>query len=426
MTTSYSFARQSIKRLVCMTSLAWTFFAIAQTSTGNDWRYTIRPQDTVSDLTRQYLKPHVSWQTLANYNRLPDANVIFAGAQLRIPLRWLALKQAQAKLTAISGDVQIQHADSAWRQAQMGEAVQTGQRIQVGRNSSARLQFADASELVMQPESTVAMDTLSVYAGGYMADTQLRLQAGRIEVHANPQGRKGQKFDVITPAAVASVRGTQFLVEAQGARTVQQTTQGQVALQAGQDSVLVQEGYGSAVNTGEKPLPPEVIKPAPTLQNPTSKFVDFSMVFSWVPQPDVSGWVMQVGRDPQMAQLVFARQSPSPMLDAGILPNGSYYLRAWSLDTQGMPSKPALHAFDVTIPRQLQSPAVLLPARYFAAGPVALHLAPLASGQRYLVQITQDAEGRLPVWHMANAGASPMLSVPAEQDRPHYLWIWVY
>lgn len=411
---------------ICCFGFFTVFAAHSQTSASHDWRYTVRPQDSVSDLTRQYLKPSISWQTLAKYNRLPDANVIYSGTQLRIPLHWLALRQAEAKLTAISGDVQIQPVDGAWRKAQLQESVQTGQRLQVGRNSSARLQFADASEMVIQPESTVAMDTLSVYAGGYMADTQLRLQAGRVEVHANPQGRKGPKFDVITPAAVASVRGTQFLVEAKGDRTLQQTTQGQVELQTEQGRVLVQEGYGSAAKSGEKPLPPEIIKPAPKLQNPISKFVDYSMVFSWVEQPDVSGWVMQVGRDPQMAQLVLTRQSSKPMLDAGILLDGSYYLRAWSLDAQGIPSKPALHAFDVAIPRQLQSPAVLLPLRYFVAGPVALQLAPLPTGQRYLVQITQDAEGRLPVWHMVDAGASLTLPEPNEHDRPHYLWIWVY
>ena len=416
----------AVRLWVCCLGFLTIFSAHSQNSASHDWRYTIRPQDTVSDLTRQYLKPNISWQTLAKYNRLPDANVIYSGTQLRIPLRWLALKQAQAKLTAISGDVQIQPVDGAWRKAQLQESVQTGQRIQVGRNSSARLQFADASELVMQPESTIAMDTLSVYAGGYMADTQLRLQGGRVEIYANPQGRKGQKFDVITPAAVASVRGTQFLVEAKGDRTLQQTTQGQVELQTEQGRVLVQEGYGSAAKSGEKPLPPEIIKPAPKLQNPISKFVDYSMVFSWAEQTDVSGWVMQVARDSQMAQLVLNWQSHEPMLDAGILLNGSYYLRAWSLDAQGIPSKPALHAFDVAISRQLQSPAVLLPPRYFAAGPVALQLATLPTGQRYMVQITQDAEGRQPVWHIANASASLTLPVPNEQDRPHYLWVWVY
>ena len=415
-----------VKALLGLAGLLLAMATAAQTPAVVDWRYTVRPQDTVSSLAQQYLKPLHTWQELARYNRLSNNDVIQVGMQLRLPLHWLAVKQAQAKLTAISGDVQFQPVNGAWRQAQLGEAVQTGQQIKVGINSSARLQFADASELVMQPQSSVLMDTLSVYAGGYMADTQLRLQAGRVEVHANPQGRQGQKFEVITPAAVASVRGTQFVVDAQTGRTLQQTTEGQVALQTTQGNVLVKEGFGSAVKLGEKPTPPEAIKAAPTFENPASKFVDFPMVFSWVAQPEVTGWVMQVGRDPQMAQLVLTQQTDRPLLDAGGLADGSYYLRAWTLDDKGMPSKTVLHPFEVAVPRQLQGPVIQLASRYVSAGPMVLNLVPLAAGQRYLVQITQDAAGRQPVWYQANAGV--MLSVPKlpAQDQPYQLWIWVY
>lgn len=133
----------------------------------------------MSYLARQYLKPSFSWQELACYNKLPETGVIAAGTPLRIPLNWLAIKPAHAKLTATSGDVQIQDSHGTWRQAQTGEPVQTGQHIKVGINSSARLKFADDSEFVMQPQSSVAMDTLSVYVGGYMVDTQVRLSRAR-------------------------------------------------------------------------------------------------------------------------------------------------------------------------------------------------------------------------------------------------------
>ena len=426
-TTLHSLYRGPIAKAVqVLAGFLLALGASAQTSANVDWRYTVRPQDSVSSLAQQYLKLSVSWQELARYNRLPNDGVIQVGMQLRMPLRWLAVKQAQAKLTAISGDVQIQPVNGAWRQAQPGEAVQTGQQIKVGINSSARLQFADASELVMQPQSALVMDTLSVYAGGYMVDTQLRLQAGRVEVHANPQGRQGQKFEVITPAAVASVRGTQFVVDAQGGRTLQQTQEGQVALQTGRGKVLVQEGFGSAVKSGEKPIPPELTKPAPTLQNPASRFVDFPMVFNWVDQAEVTGWVMQIGRDQQMAALVLTQEADRPFLDAGGLADGRYYLRAWTLDDKGMPSKTVLHPFEVAIPRQLQGPVIQLSPQYLSGGPMAIDLAPLAPGQRYLLQITRDAEGRQPVWYQANAGQ--MLSVPKlpAQDRPYHLWIWIY
>lgn len=400
--------------------------ALAQSVAAVDWRYTVRPQDTLSSLARQYLNPSVSWQELARYNRLSEDGVLQVGAQLRMPLRWLVVKQAQAKLTSISGDVQIQAVNGAWRQAQAGEAVQTGQQIKVGINSSARLQFADGSELVMQPQSSVVMDTLSTYAGGYMVDTQLRLQAGRVEVHANPQSRQGQKFEVITPAAVASVRGTQFLVDAQGGRTVQQTYEGKVALQTGQGSVVVPEGFGSAAKLGEKPIPPEVIKTAPLLLNPAAQFVDFPLVFNWADQSEVTGWVMQVGRDPQMAQLVLSQEAKRPFLDAGGLADGIYYLRAWTMDDKGLPSKTVLHPFEVAIPRQQQGTTIQLASKHVSAGPMALDLPPLAPGQRYLVQVTQDAQGRQPVWYQASTGVTLTVPKLPAQDLPYHLWIWIY
>lgn len=425
--TPYRLLHGPISRVVCgLAGLLLALGALAQSSATVDWRYTVRPNDTLSNLARQYLQPTFTWQELARYNRLSRDSVIQVGTQLRMPLRWLTVKQAQAKLTAISGDVQIQEPNGTWRQAQTNEAMQVGHQIKVGINSSARLQFADGSELVMQPQSSVLMDTLSTYAGGYMVDTQLRLQAGRVEVHANPQGREGQKFEVITPAAVASVRGTQFVVDAQGGRTVQQTNEGQVALQAGQSSVVVQAGFGSAVKLGEKPIPPEVIKPAPALQNPAAKFEDFPIVFNAVEQSEATGWVMQIGRDTQMAQLVLTQETQRPFLDAGGLADGRYYLRAWTLDDKGLPSKTVSHAFEVAIPRQQQGPTIQLASKHVSAAPMGLDLTPLAPGQRYLVQITEDAQGRQPVWYQANAGATLTVPMLPAQEAPYHLWIWIY
>lgn len=398
----------------------------AQPVTPQDWRYTVRPNDTVSGIARQYLRSSVGWKMLASYNRLTDFQVIRPGTQLRIPLHWLAQQQARAKVTAVSGNVQVQGIDGTWEETHHGQMLQVGQGVRVGRNSSARLQFADDSEMVIQPESTVILDTLSVYAGGTMADTRLRLQAGRVEVRANPKGRKGQKFDVQTPAAVASVRGTQFMVASEEGRTIEQTTRGQVILQTRVGSVVVPEGYGSAAKPGEGPQAPQDIQPAPSLQNPINSFTDFPIAFSWATQPDVTAWVAQVGRDPEMAHLVLTQQSTNPQFNAAALPDGRYHLRVWSLAAQGMPSKIAPHAFEVSIPRRQQGPAVTLQPSYFAAGPLALQLLPLTAGQRYLVQVTQDAAGRLPVWHMANADAAISVPVPAERDHLHYLWVWVY
>lgn len=412
--------------LLFLAVFSWCLVTHAQTGTESDWRYTVKPYDTLSGLTRQYLKVGVNWQDLARHNHLPNADLIHTGTKLKIPLIWLAARQAEVQLTAISGDVQIQQLNGVWIGASVGDLMQTGQHIRVGRNSSARLKFADDSQLVIQPESSVSMDALSVYAGGFMVDTRLRLQSGRVEVHANPKGRKGQKFDVITPAAVASVRGTEFVVEAHELRTIEQTNQGLVELKTNLGIVMVKDGYSSVVKTGEKPQAPELVKPAPHFESPATRFDDFPIAFSWTPQADVAAWTVQIGRDPQMANLIMTKTGAFNQLNAGGLPDGRYYLRAWSVDMQGMPSKPAVHAFEVNIPRKIQGRSVLLPPSFFSAGQMALTLPPLSQGKRYLVQMTTDAEGLQTVWHQAGVVDATTVPQPAEAERAHHLWIWIY
>jgi hypothetical protein len=391
-----------------------------------DWRYTVRPQDTISGVASQHLKSDIPWPLLARYNQLVNPNSIQPGQQLRIPYKWLSMKQSHAQLLNFSGQVRIQVTEASWRNAQTGDTIQMGQSIHVGPSSSALLQFADASQLVMQPDTRVTMDTLSTYAEGFMVDTQLRLQSGRVEVHANPQARKGQKFQVVTPAAVASVRGTQFLVEVQQLQTVQQTMTGQVEFQTAQGSVLVPQGFGSAVKPGEKPSEPEKVKPAPVFFQPKSKVTDFPITLHWQEQKDVQAWSVQVGRDRQMAQLLSTQVEASSNIDAGILDNGTYHLRVWSLDARGIPGQIGAHEFEVSILRTLQGPAIQLKPEYFAIDRLALQLQPLPPPQKYLLQVTKDAEGKQPVWHQLNPSTALTVPAPPGFTEPHFLWIWVY
>jgi hypothetical protein len=392
----------------------------------SEWRYTIRPGDTVSGLSKEHLKLSVSWATLANYNDLTNPNMIKAGKQLRIPLKWLMIKQAHAELTTVSGDVQVLSEQGQWRQALLGERVQTGEQVRVGTNSSGRLRFADGSVLVIQPESSLSMDSLSLYGGGYMADTQLRLQSGRVEVNANPSKRKGQQFNVITPAAVASVRGTQFVLEAQADRTLGQTSEGSVALRNDFGTVLVNEGFSSAVKAGEKPMEPTRTQSGPVLLNAATVFQDFPVTFTLEDRADVTSWVLQVGLDAQMASLLMTQETNRPFFDVTGLHNGLYHLRVWSVDSQALPSAPTNHVFEVAIPRLQKGPPVKLSPQFFARGTFTLNLEKLAPTQRYFVQLTQDEQGMQSVWHTQESGSKILIPPPPKPDQAHYLWIWVY
>lgn len=402
------------------------FSVMANDNEKIDWRYIVKPNDTVSILQERYLKPSINWKKVSEYNKLKNPNVIYPGQRIQIPLQWLAIIQASAKLTMISGHVEVQSSQGSWHAAQTNESLQTGQSIRVGPSSSARIQFADGSDLVVQPETTLHMDSLSTYAGGYMADSRLRLQKGRVEVQANPDRHPGQKFEVQTPAAIASVRGTQFLVDAQESLTIEQTSEGHVELRTPTDKASIPQGYVSAARAGEATLTVQASKPAPELEQPVEKFTDFPIAFSLKKQEDAASWVMQVGLDPQMAQLVRNLSSQTNTFDMAALADGDYYLRTWSKDRGELPSKMTLHPFKVSIPRESVTSAFEVLPDYFKYGPMGLTLQSLPAGKRYLIELTSDKLGRQPVWYMANVKESIKIPLPADTTSPYYLWVWTY
>jgi hypothetical protein len=390
--------------------------------------YVVRPNETIDWITRQHLNSGRHWRDLARINTLADPQRLQIGQRLRIPVAWLAAKPAAAKLTQLSGDVQIADHTTKWQPAQQGAMLHAGQQIKIGHNSSAALRFADNSELSLQPDTELAFDTVSVYAGGYMTDTRLRLQSGRVEVRANPKGMTNQKLNVITPSAITAVRGTQFMIEAQSDQSLTQTTEGKVELLNSQGKTMVSAGYGSLVKKGQAPLPPTLTPPAPTLQQAATRFTDFPIQFAAAPKSEATGWTTQAGPSDGSQLLTIATQikTANPEFELGLLDNGNYKLRTWYIDAQGMPSKITQHAFEVEIPRKLLHPPVVLqPA--LVVKQLQLQLSPPPDGQRYLLQLTNDAQGQHTIWYAFNAPSD--ITLPAQsliQNNPYHLWIWAY
>lgn len=390
--------------------------------------YVVRPGENLDQISQKHLLPKRSWRDLAETNQLSTPHALKVGQRLQIPIAWLAARPADVKLVRFSGEVHVGAYLTGWQPAQINAKLQAGQRIKLGDNSSAVLFFADGSELALQPNSELEFDTLSVYAGGYMTDTRVRLQAGRVEVRANPKGMSNQRLDIFTPSAITAVRGTQFLVEAQANNTLAQTTEGKVELRNNFGNTTVAAGYGSLVTQGERPSAPTLTKPAPQLDRPAARFTDFPIQFGAVPQTEINAWVAQIGFSDQLQMTTLAKQvtSASPNFELGPLENGSYQLRTWSIDEKGMPSKISLHSFEVDIPRQLQESSVIIQASLVAKG-FELRLASPPTGRRYLLQLTKDAQGKQNVWYAYNAPNA--INLPPQNEAAksdYYLWIWVY
>ncbi|MDW7673670.1 MAG: FecR domain-containing protein [Bacillota bacterium] len=121
----------------------------------------------------------------------------------------------RAVITTLAGSVLIQQSGKAITiQATKGMELNPGDRIITGKDSTVEIRFDDNSITRVSPNSRVELESL-VQQADDSKSTSLSVTWGRIWNKVQEVVGKNSRFEVNTPAAVAGVRGTAFLVEVQ-------------------------------------------------------------------------------------------------------------------------------------------------------------------------------------------------------------------
>lgn len=329
-------------------AFAWlpALLAAAPAEPVPEWRYTVRPGDTLIGLGRTYLNNPDDWRELQRLNRVINPYHLFPGTSLRVPLTLLKQQPAPAKVVSVSGQVTATLPGAAASVLAAGGTLTAGTVVQ-SRNGSAVIEFADGSRLILQPNSSLKLDTLSVYAGGGMVDTRVRLQQDRAELKANPQKQHGNRLQVITPSAVAAVRGTIFRVSADEAAMREETLEGQVGVEASGEEVVVAMAQGTLAETGKPPKQPVALLGVPDVSKLPAKLDRYPLRF---PLPELKGaenWSGQISPDDSFSAILLDKESKGPVLAFADLPDGKYFLRLRGVDALGLHGLDSQHEFEV-------------------------------------------------------------------------------
>jgi len=114
--------------------------------------------------------------------------------------------QPSARLTSVSGDVQIQRFSGEWVEGRRGMALDLSDTVATGFGSSAVIEAGD-SAVRISAMTRMTLDALGSSEG--VQETSLFLRVG--SVYAEVDASEGaHDFKVMGPHATASVRGTQF------------------------------------------------------------------------------------------------------------------------------------------------------------------------------------------------------------------------
>jgi hypothetical protein len=314
------------------------------------WLYSVRPGDTLIALGQRYLADPSRWDVVQRLNRVADPHRIPPGTVLRIPASLLQSKPGQATLKAAHGSVRWRPtAQGDWTNAATGQSLPAGAEVQTGPQASATLELANGTQLRIHPGSTLALDMISLYANGLMADTRVRLLHGQTEISDNPARRGQQHLRVITPGAQAVVRGTVFRVGVSDGATREETVEGSVAVTAAGNTVMVAQAQGTVAREGQAPLAARRLPAAPDVSQLPARMEQLPLRFVL---PARSGerktiWWAQVSPTDTFDVILAEKTAASGAVNFEDLPNGRYFLRVRAVDEVGLQGLEARHPFTV-------------------------------------------------------------------------------
>jgi hypothetical protein len=392
---TFQFSTKTVKVLLFFAFLALQFNQATQAETASsapEWQYSVRPGDNLIQFANRYLINPDDWRVLQDLNQIKNPKRMQAGQVVRVPLALLKQVPASAEVLLTSGQAGILQADNSVQTVTIGQQLGAGTALITGANSKLNIKFADGSIVSMQPNSTMKLDTLSMYSGGGMVDTKLRLQQGKLETEANPAHVRGNQMQIITPSAVAAVRGTKFRVSTDDVSIHQETLEGQVALAAAGETVAVDKGFGSLSEGGNAPLPPVLLLPAPATQTLATKLEALPATFNMPAQDGAVAWLGKVSSDEKFNNIAAENLSQGTNLSFNDIPDGKYYLKVRAKDKQGLEGYDASHEF--LLNARPFAPAVSAPAAKTTvrdANPE-LTWTKIEQANEYLLELARDAD----------------------------------
>ena len=321
------------QRWLFMTLLITAFastFAPTLVATPADWSYRVRPGDNLWDLAARYMKPDVPWQKLQDYNHVGDPLHLPPGMTVRVPVAWLRLEPAPAKVLAVIGDAQAKarDADPAVPVTQ-GMSVSYGTALVTRHDASLTLELADGSRVLMQGDSELVLDRLSEYGRTGMVDTRMRLRRGRVSTDVTPLTGSAARFTISTPNTISSVRGTHFRVVADAEQNAARTEVVAGRVDVGNDKrhVLVSTGTGIATASGASSGKPEALLLAPEVECPRQPIGQLSASIHWKPLDGAAHYRIQVAPTGRFEALVMDQVVDGLQASLPSLPDGPHALR---------------------------------------------------------------------------------------------------
>ena len=392
-------ARQSL-----MLALALAGVPVAQAQ-GEFVEHQVRPGDTPEALAAQYLGAPELWPHLQSHNGVGNPRRLRPGTVLRIPSELLPM--GSARVHFVQGDAQVLLPGATAPVAlQAGQALPEGARVQVPADGFINVRLSDGTVIRVQADSEVRLRQLRRRGRAGDAQSVLELERGGVESTVPPSRSGARRFEIRTPMASTSVRGTRFGVQLdRDGRTLTAVTEGSVAV--GQrtgtgvkvgSTALVHSGHGVAVAANGSVGTPQALLAAPNLAALPDAVHDADFLsLTLTPVAGAVAYQVQVARDAELTEVLRSGTFATPAVRLRAVEDGQYRLAVRAVDAMGLPGMPAQRTITVKahpVPPLYQAPAA---GGTLSRTQGALACTPVSGASRYRIQVAADEGFSTPV-----------------------------
>ena len=161
-----------------------------------------------------------------------------------------------AAVSFLSGTVERER-DGVREALSIGDLLKPADILITGENSEADLSLKGYGIMKIGGSTKIRVEELNQGSEGSKA--RIGLEKGQVVSLINRKDAR-QEYEIVTPTAVAGVRGTVFLTSVQGSESKVAVLSGAVAVQTGDEEVVLSEGTQMVVDENRR-ISRDMVKP---------------------------------------------------------------------------------------------------------------------------------------------------------------------
>ncbi len=367
---------------------------ISSVTLAEDWLYTMKPGDTVWDISHTMLKDWRYWDDILRHNNISNAATIRPGTKIAIPLYIVREELSEVRVESAVGKVEVIFANRDKRlPLKPGMALSAGDRVITGEKSTVLFSLEDKSSILLQEQSELEFTRLKTLGGGSHKSMDVRLNAhhGRLNMHANPLHVPDSRYEILTVSANSAIRGTNFRIgiEKESSRT--EVLDGLVSVGNAYGSVDVPTNFGTVAQKGSPPREPVKLLSAPNLDKFPALVKYLPTVVPLNTLEHAQRYRVQIAQDQDFLEIQLDRVVKGQLMLDQRLADGAYYVRVRGVDANGLEGNNAVRKF--RIDARPEAPMVRRPLSdtVLHTGSVKFSWAEVDAVDAYLFEIAHDA-----------------------------------